>query len=170
MEFAADIGTSMSQFIFWGSSFLTEQQAPGLVSIGILIWLVVAFLLIGGSAHHKLTALRWLNSQIREAKDEADFACKVNKRIQEVKRVRTRKGYLHITAAWDEFRETLFEDQSDGRTVLRNSVRPSSFFNLEDLHFGPGFSRYMLRLFVTVGLFLTFLENIVIIEKTLGQA
>lgn len=168
MEFAADIGTGMSRFIFWGSSFLTEEQAPGLVSIGILIWLLVSVLVIGVSAHRKLIALRWLEAEVQNTKDEADFAAQVNKITQEAKKVRTRKGYMHVTAAWDEFRETLIEDGASEQTVLRNSVRPSSFFNLEDLHFGPGFSRYMPGLFVTVGLFLTFLGLISALQQITG--
>ncbi|EAQ47302.1 hypothetical protein MED193_18954 [Roseobacter sp. MED193] len=168
MEFIADIGTSMSRFIFWGSSFLTKEQAPGLVSIGILIWLLLSVLVVGISAHRKLTSLRWLEGQVRAAKDEFDFATQVNKISQEVKKVRARKGYTHITAAWDEFRETMIEDKSAGQPVLRNSVRPSSFFNLEDLHFGPGFSRYMPGLFVTVGLFLTFLGLISALQQITG--
>ncbi|SFK77851.1 Biopolymer transport protein ExbB/TolQ [Shimia haliotis] len=168
MEFFADIGTSMSRFIFWGSSFLTKEQAPGLVSIGILIWLLLSVLVVGISAHRKLTSLRWLEGQVRAAKDEFDFATQVNKISQEVKKVRARTGYTHITAAWDEFRETMIEDKSAGQPVLRNSVRPSSFFNLEDLHFGPGFSRYMPGLFVTVGLFLTFLGLISALQQITG--
>lgn len=168
MEFFADIGTGMSQFIFWGSSFLTEEQAPGLVSIGIMSWLILSLLVVGISARRKLTALRWLEGQVRTAKDESEFTAQVNKISQEAKKLRTRTGYLHITAAWDEFRETLIEDKGADRPVLRNSVRPSSFFNLEDLHFGPGFSRYMPGLFVTVGLFLTFLGLISALQQITG--
>lgn len=168
MEFFTDIGTGMSRFIFWGSSFLTKEQAPGLVSIAILIWLVITVLVVGISARRKLTALRWLEGQVRTAEDEVDFAAQVNKISQEVKKVRTRKGYTHIAAAWDEFRETMIEDMSADQPVLRNSVRPTSFFNLEDLHFGPGFSRYMPGLFVTVGLFLTFLGLISALQQITG--
>lgn len=168
MEFVADIGTGMSQLIFWGSSFLTEEQAPGLVSIGILIWLLVSVLVVGISAKRKLTALRWLEVQVQTAKDETDFAAQVNKISQEAKKLPPYKGFVHIKAAWDEFRETLIEDKSADRPVLRNSVRPSSFFNLEDLHFGPGFSRYMPGLFVTVGLFLTFLGLIAALRQITG--
>ena len=52
--------------------------------------------------------------------------------------------------------------------LAETSVRPSSFFNLEDLHFGPGFSRYMPGLFVTVGLFLTFLGLISALQQITG--
>lgn len=159
----------MSDFIFWASSFLTTPRAPGLVSIGILIWLLVSILVVGISSHRKLNALKWLGGEIRTTKNEAAFAAQINKISQQAKKVRTRSGYAHITAAWDEFRETLIEDKSADPPVLRNSVRPSSFFNLEDLHFGPGFFRYMPGLFVTVGLFLTFLGLISALQVMEGE-
>lgn len=167
-DFFSDPGTSVSHLIFWASSFLTEEKAPGLVSIGIILGLLISVIAVWVSAGRKLRALRWLDVQVRKTKDEFEFASQVNKITQEAKKVRTRKGHAHITAAWDEFRETLVEDESDGRTVLRNSVRPSSFFNLEDLHFGPGFSRYMPGLFVTVGLFFTFLGLIAALRQITG--
>lgn len=40
---------------------------------------------------------------------------------------------------------------------LRNSIRPSSFMNVEDLGFGPRFFRILPNTFVSLGLFLTFL-------------
>lgn len=132
MEFIADIGTGMSWFIFWMSSFLTDDQAPGLVSIGILIWLLIAVMMVG-------------------AKNKDEFSAKVNAISREARKVANRNGYASVAAAWGEFRETLIEDRNATPSVLRNSVRPSSFFNLEDLHFGPGFSRYLPGLFVTVG-------------------
>jgi ABC-type transporter Mla subunit MlaD len=168
LDFFADLGSDMSQFIFWVSSFLTEEQAPGLVSLGLVIWLLVSMLLVGVSALRKLKALRWLEDQVGTAKDEAEFAAQVNNISRKAKKFRTQKGYAHVTAAWDEFRETFIEDKSAEPPVLRNSVRPSSFFNLEDLHFSPGFSRYMPGLFVTVGLFLTFLGLISALQQITG--
>ena len=172
MEFLTDPGTSMSQFIFWCSSFLTDKdapvRAPGLVSIGILIGLLIACGMVLASALRKLAALKWLEKQVRNTTDAVDFAIKVNQISQQTNKFQTRKGYVHITAAWDEFRETLIEDKTDSRPVLRNTIRPSSFFNLEDLHYGPGFSRYMPGLFVTVGLFLTFLGLIAALRQITG--
>jgi methyl-accepting chemotaxis protein len=120
------------------------------------------------SALRKLAALKWLEKQVRNTTDAVDFAIKVNQISQQTNKFQTRKGYVHITAAWDEFRETLIEDKTDSRPVLRNTIRPSSFFNLEDLHYGPGFSRYMPGLFVTVGLFLTFLGLIAALRQITG--
>jgi methyl-accepting chemotaxis protein len=168
VEFLTDPGTSMSQFIFWGSSFLTEEKAPGLVAIGILIGLAIACAMVWVSARRKLKALAWLEKLVRSTTDQADFASKMNQISQQTNKFRTQKGYVHIAAAWDEFRETLIEDRDEAQPVLRNTIRPSSFFNLEDLHYGPGFSRYMPGLFVTVGLFLTFLGLIAALRQITG--
>lgn len=167
-DFFSDPGTSVSQFIFWVSSFLTEDKAPGLVSIGILIWLLIAVVMVGVSANRKLTSLRWLQRQVRDAKNEEDFATKVNAISREARKALSRKGYANVATAWDEFRETLIVDRNATPSVLRNSVRPSSFFNLEDLHFGPGFSRHLPGLFVTVGLFFTFLGLIAALRQITG--
>jgi len=59
--------------------------------------------------------------------------------------------------AWDEFRETIVPDEIDGPLLLRNSIRPSSFINIEDLGFGPGLFRILPNIFVSTGLFFTFL-------------
>jgi len=58
-----------------------------------------------------LRALCWLEKQVQSAKDEAAFAERVNKIIQEAKKVRIKPRYVEVTAAWDEFRETLIEDR-----------------------------------------------------------
>jgi len=62
-----------------------------------------------------------------------------------------------VVEAWREYRETLVPHEEGGVVILRNSVRPSLFFNSEHLGFAPGFWRIVPGLFVTIGLFLTFL-------------
>lgn len=59
--------------------------------------------------------------------------------------------------AWDEFCETIVPDDIDGPLRLRNSIRPASFLNIEDLGFGPGPYRILPNTFVSAGLFLTFI-------------
>lgn len=168
MDLILTIGGNVSELIFWVSSFLTSSEAPGLISIGILIWLVVSLILVWLSARRKLASLNWLNRLVSRTNNEAEFVADVNKISHEAKGHRTKQGHAHITAAWDEFRETLVLDDSVQPPVLRNSVRPSSFFSLEDLHYGPGFSRYMPGLFVTVGLFFTFLGLISALREITG--
>jgi ABC-type transporter Mla subunit MlaD len=157
VEFIAGIGTGMSEFIFWASSFLTKEQMPGWISILILFWLLLSVLTLAINTRSKLETIRLLNGLISGASNEEDFTAETPRINSEVKSWRDRKGFAHITAAWAEFSETLVIDDTVSPPVLRNSVRPSGFFNLEDLHYGPGFFRYLPGLFVSVGLLLTFL-------------
>jgi len=62
-----------------------------------------------------------------------------------------------VAEAWKEYRETHVVDDQDGTFVVRIAVRPSQFFNLDDLHFTQGFWRIVPELLVTVGLSLAFL-------------
>ncbi|MCW1918025.1 hypothetical protein NX862_04605 [Rhodobacter sp. KR11] len=75
-----------------------------------------------------------------------------------------------LKSAWDEFNETLIVDDKVSPPVMRNSVRPSAFFNLEDLHFGPGFFRILPGIFVSVGLALTFLGLIAALHRMASKA
>ena len=64
----------MSQFIFWISSFLTEDRTSGLISIGILIWLLIEMVMVVISANRKINALSWLEDQVRQAMNKEEFA------------------------------------------------------------------------------------------------
>lgn len=68
-------------------------------------------------------------------------------------------------AAWTEYRETLVLHGEGEARHLRNSVRPSTFLNLEDLEYGAGFWRIVPGLFVTIGLFLTFLGLVAALDQ-----
>ena len=150
-------GGNVSNLIFWLSSFLTKPEMPGWIVLLIVLALAVLMMMAWHSAQTKLNAIQWLESAVEKTKDEVNFAAEVPRIGAEATKRRNEKGYRHITAAWDEFRETFIVDETVQPPVLRNSIRPSAFFNVEDLHCGPGFYRLLPGLFVTIGLFLTFL-------------
>ncbi|MFC6378610.1 hypothetical protein ACFP9W_11055 [Tatumella terrea] len=62
-----------------------------------------------------------------------------------------------IRQAWFEYRETMLSVGNGENLQIHNTVRPQQFFNLEDLHFGAGGWKVVPGMFVSVGLFLTFL-------------
>jgi hypothetical protein len=86
----------MSRFIFWASSFLTQEQMPGWVSILILCWLVLSAILLVTSTRRKLATLRWLEGLIAKTASEEDFTAQSPRIDSEVKTRRTKKGYVHI--------------------------------------------------------------------------
>ncbi len=147
----------MSQFIFRASSLLTQEQMPGWISILIIFWLVLSILMLANKTRRKLESIRWLDGLIVQTANEEEFTAKSPRIDSEVKSRHAGKEYARIKSAWLEFRETLVLDETVSPPVLRNSVRPSGFFNLEDLRYGPGFYRQLPGLFVSIGLLLTFL-------------
>jgi hypothetical protein len=90
LEFMGGIGTGMSQFIFWASSFLTQEQMPGWISILILCWLTLSVLMVVFSTRQKLDTLRWLNGLIAKTNNEEEFTAQSVRIDSDVKSRRTR--------------------------------------------------------------------------------
>lgn len=143
------------------SDLLREEHTPGLVSAALLALLVVVVLCYGYKTWRRCRALGALKNVVAEAAPDpegfGDSLVRVNRKIQGWATRRASSPKRSVATAWDEYRETLVTRQEGDRSILCNSVRPSQFFNPEDLHFGVGFWRVVPGLFVTVGLFLTFL-------------
>lgn len=73
--------------------------------------------------------------------------------------------YTRLKTAWEEFRETTIEPDDD-HSPLRNTERPSVFFAREELGLESGIWRQIPALFVSVGLFLTFLGLVAALDQT----
>ncbi|MDE0210955.1 MAG: hypothetical protein OXJ64_13845, partial [Boseongicola sp.] len=156
-------------FVAWGedtvrlvlavSELLRERYSPGVVSLGLVLLLLLACSLFGRQTWRRCAALRKFRGVVRQhARNPAEFYAGRAEVTREMEADAERRGpKSSVSLAWREYSETFVEHPEEHGTVLRNSVRPSLFFNLDDLHFGPGFWRVMPGLFVTVGLFLTFL-------------
>jgi uncharacterized protein YukE len=101
--------------------------------------------------------IQWLLQRIKQIKDPRDFTLKLASLDNDVATIESREEFRSLAHAWKEYRETLIPYDAGDGIVVRNSVRPSTFFNLEDLHFGPGIFKAVPGFFVSFGLFLTFL-------------
>jgi hypothetical protein len=151
------LGESIRDVVLGLASFLKVEAAPGLVTLALLLLLVAAIAVYVRAVLARRAALRWIAALVREAADGAAFSegiANLDARIEQESNNGRRR---QVAEAWREYRETFVPHDEDGVVILRNSVRPSVFFNAEDLGFTPGFWRILPGLFVTVGLFLTFL-------------
>jgi len=84
----------MSQFIFWASSFLTQEQMPGWISILILFWLSASVVMLVTSTRQKISTLRWLDALIAKTSNEEQFTTQLPRIDSEVKSCGTKKGSL----------------------------------------------------------------------------
>lgn len=150
------LGLVARDWILTLARLLTEEYVPGLVAALLLVALAITALLFAVEAGRRWFALCWLSRKIMEVDSAAGLKEKVDE-ITESAQQQRGKAARTVAFAWSEYRETFVDHDENGVSVLRNAVRPSAFFNVEDLRFGPGFWRVVPGLFVTSGLFLTFL-------------
>lgn len=161
-------GTQVRDLVLFFASLLRDEGAPGIV----VVFLVLAAILVWGLARHSFS---------RRTKAISRFRNKISA-LADQSLVQGRDEITHwldqgakteatasLAEAWDEFDETLLVDERHDPPVLRNSVRPSVFFNVEDLHFGAGFYRIVPGLFVSIGLALTFLGLIAALQQMSGD-
>ncbi|MER2268723.1 hypothetical protein [Methylobacterium oxalidis] len=150
-------GTAARDAILYIAGLLKSEAVPGLIAVALVVLLAALAVVYGRGIATRVSAVRMLRSVVRKAADEASFGRSIADLDAEILRSGGRGARKQIATAWDKYRETLVEHDEDGAIILRNSVRPAVFFNADDLGFGPGFWRAVPGLFVTVGLFLTFL-------------
>lgn len=157
LEVLRNLGLAVKNVVLGVAGLLRDESAPGVVTLvltGLLIAGIVRFWIV---VQRRRAALNWLRMEFVQALGETPSEASIlalNNAVDASEGVRSRQP---VVAAWKEYRETLVPHEEHGQVVLRNAVRPSTFFNLEDLHFTPGFWRIVPGLFVTGGLFLTFL-------------
>ena len=163
---SGEIGKQTKDAIIGIAELLTKSDSsPGLIAL-----LLFTTLILLGTAYYvrtrnqKLVISDMANS-ILAVGDIEEFA----EKYQEIRYDLSKKNNLQVTdypankyrhtlwEAWEEFCETIVLDDIDGPLRLRNSIRPASFINIEDLGFGPGLFRILPNIFVSAGLFLTFL-------------
>lgn len=149
-------GTLIKDFVLWGASLLAADYVPGLVVLLLIGALVVSCLLSWRAFRARRNALAWLTAQVRSESDAGLLHGReaISSRLSDQRATHEMES---LRDAWNEFNETLIVDDAMDPPVIRNSVRPTSFFNLEDLHFGAGIYRILPGIFVSCGLALTFL-------------
>ncbi|WP_340279121.1 hypothetical protein [Pantoea agglomerans] len=138
------------------ASVLKNDAAPGFVTILLVATLCFAVVRWRKLVKSRRNALSSIHSIIANTPEDqfSQHVTEIDASIAAADKTGEQKN---VAEAWYEYRETHVIDDQNGTLVVRNAVRPSQFFNLDDLHFTQGFWRIVPGLFVTVGLSLTFL-------------
>ncbi len=157
MDLLLGIGQSVRDVVLWIAGLLKVDAAPGIVVLLLLLFLIVAMLRFWLQIRERLNAVRALKRLIDTGSNSSDFSETVDSIEADLRKEGSSRAFRQVATTWKEYRETFVPHEEDGRTIIRNSVRPSTFFNPEDLGFSAGSWRIVPGLFVTIGLFLTFL-------------
>ena len=151
------IGLFVRDLVLGLAALLREEAAPGIVTLSLMLLLAVAVVGFASVIVRRRNAIRWLRRAIVGTPDQGSFSQSISGIDNKVDTQASTVARRHVATAWREYRETFVAHDENETTTLRNSVRPSLFFNADDLGFAPGFWRIIPGLFVTGGLFLTFL-------------
>ena len=157
MQWYEAVGNAVADLIFTLSNLLREDYTPGLVAAILVACLLGAALDLIHRTRQRQRALRWLRGHVEATSDAADFSDRITELHGAINAGGRSGAQSKVRDAWGEYKETFVGHEEGERTIQRNTARPSLFFNLEDLDFGPGYWRILPGLFVTIGLFLTFL-------------
>lgn len=152
-----EIGREVRELVISMAKLLKDEAAPGFVVLFLVLTLIGSLAYFMFQVRGRLKAIRALERLISRIKDPIQFTQSVDSIEASLGKIRRSRPLNQVATAWKEYRETFVPHEEAGTFIIRNSVRPSAFFNLEDLHFTAGFWRIVPGLFVTTGLFLTFL-------------
>ena len=155
--------------IFLAKGLTLSEGRPGVLALALFMVAFICGVIYYRKTREQVSAIKGLHHRLQKYESAQAFAEKFDSEFrpllnQHFKQSRD-KSKKSIYRAWDEFRETLCYDEQDNCVVLRNAVRPTQFLNIEDLGFGPGFYRILPNLFVSCGLFLTFLGLIAALNQ-----
>jgi hypothetical protein len=151
------VGRDVVAAVLWFASLLVNEEVPGLVALALLTALIVSGFWVVWQVSRQRSAVVWLKGLIVSTPEGVAFTRNIEQLSNMVSEQARGREKLQLAAAWGEYRETLVPHEENEVVILRNAVRPSTFLNIEDLGFNPGFWRAVPGLFVSVGLFLTFL-------------
>ena len=152
-----DIGLAVKNLVLFLAGLLKLEAAPGLVTLVMMLSLSVLVTLYVVTMVQRRNAVSWLLRLLKGTGDQAGFSAGIDKFGHQVDVEGIVGSRRALSAAWGKYRETLVAHNEGGRVIFRNAVRPSVFFNADDLHFSVGNWRIVPGLFVSIGLFLTFL-------------
>ncbi|MEL0436642.1 hypothetical protein [Phycobacter sp. K97] len=158
-ELGNDFGLLLKDGIIILAEALTlSDSRPGYFAGFFLLLTIFAGFLYLRKTRLQLNAVKELDARVRKHESIDAFAQGYDGfRASLRENYRTNRTREAVWEAFDEFSETIVPDDIDGPLRLRNSIRPASFLNVEDLEFGPGIYRILPNTFVSAGLLLTFL-------------
>lgn len=159
------LGKPVETAVLFVAGLLRSEGTPGIVVI-VLTATMVVFLVAGiWRMRRQAVLLRGFADALGKVPVE-DIAQGGLERVgPELAKIAEGHPGATLREAWDEFSETLIIDDRAEPPVVRNTARPSVFFNIEDLGYGPGFLRILPGMFVSVGLALTFLGLIAALHQ-----
>lgn len=158
------VGERVGREILWFANLIVADHWPGLISLSFLIAALLVSVVIWWQSRASISALDQAAQAAKSARSSRQGLDLVTLSIK-LRHIRGESG-RRLEHAFAEFRETLIEIGRSDDSKVRNSIRPSAFLNAEDLGFSLRGWRFVPGIFVSLGLFLTFLGLVAVLSST----
>ena len=153
-----DYGKWFEEAIRLIASLLASEGFAGIVCITLLLALITLMLIYSSGQRASIRVINTADDLISNIKNELEFADDLEalQALNEFSDENSKSFSHSFGRAWEEYYETLIIPTEEGE-VYRNTIRPSYFFNSEDLGQTHPIWKQIPSIFVSVGLLLTFL-------------
>lgn len=152
----SNLGLFTKDLILTFAATLGGNDVPGVIVLLLLLCLGAVGAVCWLQYRAKIKAIEGLRARVSGGADRpfSQTREELDARAEEAP---SAGAHRSVADAWLEFSDTLVLDTLQNPPTLRNTVRPSAFFNVDDLHFSGGFFKIIPGIFVSIGLALTFL-------------
>ena len=174
MDLLLGLGRGVVHVVLFVAGLVKSEASPGLVALALVVALVVLASIFSIKGARKIKAVKWILKEIRQNSKGQKFGSDITEITRAIRDSANDEPKKHLESAWLNYRGTfIIEDKKDSNNpqdiIVHGVTRPSTFFNTEDLGFGLGGWRIVPGLFVSIGLFFTFL-GLVAALSTMGQS
>lgn len=160
------IGDLVVSLILGFAGMLVADHVPGLISFGLCVMGAVVFIALSYVAQQQITATRTLQSAVESSHGEREFSQSFAALSSALERQRSNGPSTRLSQVWADFRRNLIEPADPENDIIQSTTPAWSIFNVSMLGFGLSGWRFWPGLFVSVGLFLTFLGLVAALQQT----
>ncbi|MEZ5887881.1 MAG: hypothetical protein R3D56_13525 [Paracoccaceae bacterium] len=162
-EWLRALGVRVGEWIQWFANQIVDEHWPGLLSLVFLIVTVLIAVVIWAQSRSYVSVLKHAKIAALRAADDKSFDPEsLSSSLANMRGGAARR----LATAFKEFRETLLETGRRDDVIVRNSIRPAAFINVDDLGFSLKGWRFLPGTIVSLGLLLTFLGLVAVLSTT----
>ena len=157
----------VERILHFATLLFTSDSVPGWFSLVLVAALVMLSIWHGLSAFRLRRAVGAARSILQAGNGHitGERLADIDAGFRKLKSAKGKGSRHRLAVAWEEFRETSIPPARE-TDRLSNTVRPAAFFHREELGLDRGMWRQVPALFVSVGLFLTFLGLVAALDQT----
>lgn len=161
-----ELGLLVTDAVLGVAKLLVQPSSPGYAALALIsVFAVLAFAYCV-SVMRQWRALKFFFANVKSAAVDGRLLADTSEIDYTVQQMSSSRFGRRVAETWHAYRQSTLHDQGDDESLLLGTTRPSSFWNADDLKMDHASWRIVPGVFVSVGLFLTFLGLVAALTQT----